>query len=67
VTKLRAADDFAMIRARMEELRRERAGALTETEHDPVPRPKPSYRAGRETVSEDGRLLPRFPVRRPLR
>jgi hypothetical protein len=32
----RAADDFSMIRARMEELRRERAGSPVEKEVQPV-------------------------------
>jgi hypothetical protein len=35
VTRPRAADDFAMIRARMEELRRERAQASRKETRDP--------------------------------
>jgi hypothetical protein len=40
VTRPRAADDFAMIRARMEELRHERAQVLAEVIH-----PRPYHRA----------------------
>jgi hypothetical protein len=35
VTRPRAADDFATIRARMEELRRERSQASDDEAHDP--------------------------------
>jgi hypothetical protein len=69
VTRPRAADDFAMIRARMEELRRERAkaevaaGATGEPPRGPVP----FYRAApREIDPEDGRRVPRMPLRRLL-
>ena len=37
----RAADDFAVIRARMEELRRERAQAATDNEQFPAAGPRP--------------------------
>ena len=40
MTRPRAADDFAMIRARMEELRHERAQVLAEVIH-----PRPYHRA----------------------
>ena len=40
MTRLRAADDFAAIRARMEELQRERAQASRE---DPIERSDKSY------------------------
>ena len=42
VTRPRAADDFAAIRARMEELRRERARAATDDEASAKPRPQPA-------------------------
>jgi hypothetical protein len=57
MTSPRAADDFATIRARLKELRRERADALPEggdrTEMDP--RPHPGGRS-RETEPEDHHL-----------
>ena len=42
MTRPRAADDFAAIRARMEELRRERARAATDDEASANPRPQPA-------------------------
>jgi len=69
VTRPRAADDFAMIRARMEELRRERAKvqASAGSDAEPPRGPIPFYRGTpREIEPEDRRMLPRMPVRRPL-
>jgi hypothetical protein len=54
VTRPRAADDFATIRARMEELRQERAGAQTtdsDLQRDP---PMPRARSLRWPLSEVG-------------
>jgi hypothetical protein len=45
VTRPRAADDFATIRARMEELGRERAQALAEARGRWVIHPSPYHRA----------------------
>jgi hypothetical protein len=45
-----AADDFATIRARLEELRRENAQVVAESELRPAPGPRP--------YSVDGRLTP---------
>ena len=44
MTRPRAADDFAVIRARMEELRRERAQVSAELD-TPPPGPRPYYAA----------------------
>jgi len=69
VTRPRAADDFAMIRARMEELRRERAKAQVSagSADDLMIGPMRSHRAmAREIEPEDQRLVPRVPVRRLL-
>jgi hypothetical protein len=51
----RAADDFTTIRARLEELRRERAPISSETESDSVIGPRP-YGAEMEP---EGHRLPR--------
>jgi len=56
VTQSRAADDFPVIRARMEELRRERAQASTEDE--PVREPRPSYVGRRLAIPDKGELSP---------
>ena len=63
-TRPRAADDFAVIRARMEELRGERAQPA-DAEMDQTPSgPRLShYRRIRETEPERGRLLPRSALR----
>ena len=45
MTRLRAADDFAVIRARIEELRRERAQVLTETRDRSAIHPRHYHRA----------------------
>ena len=69
MTRPRAADDFAMIRARMEELRRERAKvqASAGSDAEPPRGPVPFYRASpRERESEERRILPRMPPWRPL-
>ncbi len=41
MARTRAADDFAAIRARMEELERERAGAPLEKDRTPATAPRP--------------------------
>jgi hypothetical protein len=51
MTRPRAADDFAVIRARMEELRRERAQVSTERDAPLGPRPYHSA----TSVLENGR------------
>ncbi len=54
MTRPRAADDFAVIRARMEELRRERAAAPTDdAPRRPEERPRP-YAAGRPSPARVG-------------
>ena len=61
-TRPRAADDFAAIRARMEELRRARAQVVN-GEKDGTPRgPRLNYQVGHE----GRRILPRSTVRRVL-
>ena len=45
MTRPHAADDFPLIRARMEELRRERTQALAEARGRSVIHPRPCYRA----------------------
>ena len=45
MTRPRAADDFATIRARMEELRRERAQVLAEVRRRSVIHPRPCHHA----------------------
>jgi hypothetical protein len=64
VTRSRAADDFATIRARMEELRRERAQVSTDLKGHSRVGPRPYHRATTgETEHQSGRLLPRSVVR----
>jgi hypothetical protein len=68
VNRPRAADDFATIRARMEELRRERAQTLKKEAGDPTD----TVAAGRGILrgtegrarSEQERSLPGLPTRR---
>lgn len=68
MTRPRAADDFATIRARMEELRRERAQALKRESGDP----DEAVSGGRGLLrgtegrmrSEPERSLPGLPTRR---
>jgi hypothetical protein len=59
MTRPRAADDFAVIRTRLEELRRERAQASTEQEGRSVTRPR--QEAEKRTVT---RNLPGFSTQR---
>jgi hypothetical protein len=68
VTRPRAADDFATIRAGVEELRRERAQVLADrTGHSPIG-PRPYHRATTgETERQSGRLLPRSVGRSSVR
>jgi hypothetical protein len=57
-----AADDFAAIRARMEELRSERAEASAETEPRSVG-PRPYYRASNAIAPQDRRHRPPHLIR----
>lgn len=67
MTRPRAADDFGVIRARMEELRRERAQAVAEGEGRSVTGPTPYPRAvSRETGREDRRIIPHLISRKLL-
>jgi hypothetical protein len=52
----RAADDFDVIRARMEELRRERAQPAAENDRRPVRAPRP-YAVGNRPVPANRRNL----------
>ena len=45
MTRPRAADDFSTIRARMEELRRERAQVLAEVRRRSMIHPRPGHHA----------------------
>jgi hypothetical protein len=68
VNRPRAADDFATIRARMEELRRERAQALKKEAGDPTDTVSGGRGLLRGTEgrarSEQERSLPGLPTRR---
>jgi hypothetical protein len=55
----RAADDFAVIRARLEELRRERARAVPETGDRSESGPGPYYRARNSETEPEGYRPPR--------
>ena len=55
----RAADDFAIIRARLEELRRERARAAPETGDRSESGPRPYYRARSSETEPEGHRPPR--------
>jgi len=57
MSRPRAADDFAVIRARIEELRRERAPAAAEPEARPLP-PRPYHTSSAVTPNADPRRLP---------
>jgi hypothetical protein len=57
MTRPRVADDFAVIRARMEELRRERVPAPAEPEARPLP-PRPYHTPSAVTPNADMRRLP---------
>jgi hypothetical protein len=60
VTRPRAADDFATIRSRMEELRRERDQVVAEQKGHSVIGPRPYHRAVTgETEHQSDRLLSR--------
>ena len=52
----RAADDFAVIRARIEELRRERVPASAQSEAQPFP-PQPYHTPSAVTPNADPRRL----------
>jgi hypothetical protein len=67
-TRPRAADDFAMIRSRMVELRRERARLLA-NQMDETPSGPRQYRHHRngDTEHQGNRLLPRSVVRTSVR
>lgn len=55
----RAADDFAIIRARLEELRRERAQAAPGTGDRSESGPRPYYRARNSETEPEGHRPPR--------
>ena len=55
----RAADDFAIIRARLEELRRECARAAPETGDRSESGPRPYYRARNSEAEPKGHRAPR--------
>ena len=61
-TRPRAADDFAAIRARMEELRRARAQVVSDEKDQTPSGPRLNYQVGHE----GRRILPRSMVRRVL-
>ena len=56
MTRPRAADDFAVIRARIEELRREHVPAPAEPEARPLP-PRPYHTPSAVTPNADPRRL----------
>jgi hypothetical protein len=56
----RAADDFAIIRARLEELRRERARAAPETGDRSESGPRPYYRARNSETEHEAHRPPRL-------
>jgi hypothetical protein len=56
----RAADDFVTIRTRMEELRRERAQVLAETQDRLAIGPSPYRAASGKTEYQDRLLIPRL-------
>ena len=55
----RAADDFAIIRARLEELRRGRARAAPETGERSESGPRPYFRASNSETEPEGHRPPR--------
>jgi hypothetical protein len=57
MTRPRAADDFAVIPARLEELRRSRVPASAEPEARPL-RPRPYHTSSAVTPNADPRPLP---------
>jgi len=68
VTRPRAADDFAVIRARVEELRRERAQVSADRVGRSLIGPRPYHRAVTgDTAQQSDRLLPRSVVRSSVR
>jgi hypothetical protein len=64
VTRPRAADDFATIRARMEELQRERGQLIAENQQRPATAPRPSSLGSRPDPADKPRLL--HPILRAL-
>jgi hypothetical protein len=59
VTRPRAADDFPTIRARMEELRRERAEALTnDSEANSIIGPRPYSVGARSLLMDKSKPIP---------
>jgi hypothetical protein len=64
VTRPRAADDFAAIRARMEELRREREQVVADRiDRTPIDPRLYHHRRNGETEQERSELLPRSVLR----
>jgi hypothetical protein len=68
MTRPRAADDFAAIRARMEELRREREHRRIDAEQQSESSPRPLHHrlASGDIKLQRGRPLPRSLVRKIL-
>ena len=66
MTRPRAADDFAVIRARIEELSREGGPAPTEPEARPLP-PRPYHTASAVTPKVDPRRLPQAAKTLPVK
>jgi len=64
VTRPRAADDFDTIRARIEELRRERAQAVAKSQFRPAAGPRPYTVDQRPAAADKRRVLP--PILRAL-
>jgi len=64
VTRPRAADDFAAIRARLEELRRERAEGAADRDRDVIMGPRPYYVSSRPAPAGKSELPPA--IRRAL-
>lgn len=62
-----AADDFPMIRSRLEELRRERKQILAEQKGNSVIGPRPHRRETGDTEDHRERMLPRSVVRSSVR
>ena len=58
MTRPRAADDFDAIRARMEELRRERAQVLAESQQRQLTGPWPYWGGGRLAPADKPQLQP---------
>ena len=60
MTRPRAADDFAVIRARMEELKQERAAVTSSNNTPRQPGPRPYAASSPSTVRDHSGLAPEF-------